>query len=127
MAEPARESAAKSQTALTPAPPAKKTLERKRGWLNDYVFSEIGSRPIDHIESPEMLDVLRRVEKHGFFETTHRVCSTCSRVFRYGIATNRCKRDPTLDLRGALQPVVVTHHAALTDPREVGGLVRATV
>jgi len=51
-------------------PLAKKTLERKRGWLKDYVFPEIGSRPIDHIESPEMLDVLRRVEKHGFFETT---------------------------------------------------------
>jgi integrase len=106
-------------------PLAEKTLERKRGWLQDYVFPEIGSRPIDQIESPEMLAVLRRVEKHGFFETTHRVCSTCSRVFRYGIASDRCKRDPTADLRGALAPVVVTHHAALTDPRDVGGLLRA--
>ena len=72
-----------------------------------------------------MLAVLRRVEKHGFFETTHRVCSTSSRVFRYAIATDRCKRDPTAHLRGALTPVVVTHHAALTDPRDVGGLLRA--
>lgn len=107
------------------APLAKKTLERKRGWLDDYVFPEIGSRPIALIDGAELLAVMRRVEKHGFLETAHRVCSTCSRVFRFGIVTRRCTSDPTADLRGALQPVVVTHHAALTEPRAVGTLLRA--
>lgn len=106
-------------------PLAKKTLERRQGWLDDFVFPYIGSRPLSAIEAPELLDLLRRVEKRGFIETTHRVRSTCSRIFRYGIATNRCKRDPAADLIGALTPVTVTHHAAITEPRVIGTLLRA--
>lgn len=49
----------------------------------------------------------------------------CGQVFRYGIATGRCERDPSADLRDALQPVIVKHHAAITDPKQVGGLLRA--
>lgn len=106
-------------------PLADKTLERKRGWLDDFVFPYIGSRPINAIQAPELLDLVRRVEKRGFIETAHRVRSTCGRVFRYGVVTNRCSRDPAADLIGALTPVVVTHHAALTEPRAVGDLLRA--
>src|SRR5262249_23811143 len=41
------------------------------------------------------------------------------------VATGRATRDPTQDLRGALAPVVTTHHAAVTEPRRVGELLRA--
>ena len=44
-------------------------------------------------------------------------------VFRY--AAGRATREPTQDLRGALAPVVTTHHAAITDPRRIGELLRA--
>jgi hypothetical protein len=33
------------------------------------VFPHIGSRPIAEIDAPELLDVLRRVEKRGVIET----------------------------------------------------------
>jgi integrase len=46
-------------------------------------------------------------------------------VFRYGIATDRCEIDPSAALQDALTPVVVTHHAAITDPKRVGELLRA--
>lgn len=46
-------------------------------------------------------------------------------VFRYAIATGRAERDVTADLRGALAPVRVTHHAAVTDPARSGELLRA--
>jgi integrase len=49
-----------------------------------------------------------------------------SRVFRYGVATSRAERDPAADLRGALEKSgQERHHAALTDPRLIGGLLRA--
>ena len=48
-----------------------------------------------------------------------------SQVFRYAIATGRAERDPAPDLKGALAPVVSTHHAAITDPRAVSELLRA--
>ena len=37
-------------------------------------------------------------------------------MFRFAVATGRAERDPTVDLRGALAPIVVTNHAAITDP-----------
>jgi hypothetical protein len=46
-------------------------------------------------------------------------------VFRYAIATGRAERDISADLRGALVPVVSKNHAALTNPAEIGTLLRA--
>jgi len=46
-------------------------------------------------------------------------------VFRYAIATGRAERDPSADLKGALAPVVVRHHPAITDPKGIGELLRA--
>ena len=58
-------------------------------------------------------------------ETAHRALQNCGQVFRYAIATGRAERDPTGDLRGALPPVKQTHHAAITDPKAIGELLRA--
>jgi integrase len=53
------------------------------------------------------------------------VKDACGQVFRYGIATGACARDPAADLRDALRPVQARHHAALTEPAEVAKLMRA--
>ena len=37
----------------------------------------------------------------------------------------RAERDPTGDLKGVLPPVKGTHFAAVTDPKKVGGVLRA--
>jgi integrase len=92
-----------------------------RDWLNKY----LGSRPIRTITAPEILAVCRRLEARGKHETTHRVLGFAGRVIRYAIATGRADRDPTQDLRGALAPIVVTNHAAITDPKKIGELLRA--
>jgi len=68
--------------------------------------------------------VLRKVEAGGRFESARRMRSVLGRVFRYGIATARCDRDVAADLRGALTTPRTTHHAAITDPQEVGILLK---
>jgi integrase len=70
--------------------------------LEADIFPHIGSRPIAEIDASELLEVLRRVEKRGVFETALRLRQTCGQVFRYSIATGRGKNDPTVALRGAL-------------------------
>ena len=75
--------------------------------------------------APELLTTVRRIEKRGALETAHRALSNCGQVVRYAIATGRAKRDPTVDLRGALPPVRPTHFAAITEPKRVGALMRA--
>lgn len=93
--------------------------------LEHDVFPYIGKRPVLDIKAPELLAVLRRIEDRGALETAHRIKSIAGQVFRYAIATGRAERDPSSDLRGALPQPKEKHHAAITDPNEVGGLLRA--
>jgi hypothetical protein len=77
------------------------------------VFDEIGGQSIAAINAPILLTMLRRIEARGTVYTAHRVRGLCSHVFRYGVATGRCDRDPSSDLKGAISPIKTTHRAAL--------------
>lgn len=92
--------------------------------VND-VFPWIGKRPIKDITAPDLLMVLRRMEARGILHTTHRIKQYCGQVFRYGIATGRCERDPSGDLHGAIPPAKEKHHASITEPTKIGELLRA--
>jgi len=102
-----------------------KTVARMTKRFETFVFPALGSRPIRRITAPELLNVLRRIEARGTHETAHRVRAACSRVFRYAVATGRAERDVAADLIGALVPVESRNFAAITDPAEVAGLLRA--
>ena len=93
--------------------------------LERDIFPWIGSRPIAEVTAPELLAVLRRIEERGAVETAHRAHQNCGQVFRYAIATGRAERDPSPDLRGALPAVKQTHHAAITELKAIGELLRA--
>lgn len=93
--------------------------------LEKDVFPHIGSRPINEIDAPELLRVMQRIEARGVIDTLHRALQNCGQIFRYGVATGRCQRDPSGDLRGALTPVKSKHHASITDPKQIGDLLRA--
>jgi len=64
---------------------------------------EFGERPLASIEPIEILDAIRKIENRDAVEMARRVMQMASAVFRYGVATSRCMRDPTVDLRGALR------------------------
>ena len=93
--------------------------------LEVNIFPIIGSMPISDIKPLDMLGALQKVEARDAIETARRIKQSCGQVFRYAVATGRAERDITADLRDALSPVVRTHHAAITDPDEVAGLLRA--
>jgi len=71
--------------------------------LEADVFPQIGSRPIADVDAPELLEMLRKVEKRGAIETARRLRQICGQVFRYAIVTGRATHDPSADLRGALK------------------------
>ncbi|MDW7618955.1 MAG: integrase arm-type DNA-binding domain-containing protein [Nitrosomonadaceae bacterium] len=99
--------------------------ERTRRRLENDVFPWIGGRPIAEISAPDVLSILRRIEGRGTLDTAHRAHQNCSQVFRYAVATGRAVSDPTPALRGALPPAIGGHFAAITEPTEVGALLRA--
>lgn len=93
--------------------------------LERDLFPWIGGRPIAELSAPDLLEVLRRIEERGAVETAHRAKQNAGQVFRYAIATGRAVRDPSGDLRGALTPWKPQHYPAITDPKEIGPLLRA--
>lgn len=100
---------------------ASRTMDR----LKRDVFPWLGKKPIGEITPPEILTLLRRVEERGALDSARRIRLICGQVLRYAVATGRAERDSAADLRDALPPVKEKHHAALTDPKDVGKLLRA--
>jgi integrase len=101
------------------------TWQRDRDQLVKLVGPYLGSRAIAEIEAPDLLAVLKRLERKGIHDTAHRVRAVCGRVFRYAIATGRATRDISADLKGALTAKGTQSYAAITDPAKVGQLLRA--
>lgn len=73
----------------------------------------------------ELLTALRRIERRGAIDTAHRSLQKCGQIFRYAVVTGRVSHDPTTDLREALKPAPKQHYPSITDPKEVGALMRA--
>lgn len=93
--------------------------------LERDVFPWVGARPISSLTAADVLAVLRRIESRTAIETAHRALQNCGQVFRYAVATARATADVTRDLRGALRPISKRHFAAITNPDELGELLRA--
>ncbi len=77
--------------------------DRLKRRLEADVFLAIGSKPISMIEPPELLAMVRTIEQRGAVELARRLLQTTGQIFRFAIATGRATRDPSRDLRGALQ------------------------
>jgi integrase len=92
--------------------------------LEKNLFPELGAKPIAEITAPALLATVRKIEHRGAHDLAHRVLQVASQVFRYGVATGRCERDPAPDLRGALTPHKAGHQAAVT-VEELPELLRA--
>lgn len=97
----------------------------KMNWFASVLNKAIGKRPIAEITPHDMLAVLKRVERDGNYEKARRLRSFASRVFCYAVATLRAEYDPCAPLRGALISPKPKHYAAITDPVQLGGLLRA--
>ncbi|MDX8526651.1 integrase arm-type DNA-binding domain-containing protein [Mesorhizobium sp. MSK_1335] len=103
---------------------ADRTISKVK-WLLDFAYPTIGDKCIREIDTASILTALRRVEVRGRYESARRLRSTIGTVFRFAIATARAEADPTIALRGALISPTVTPRAAITDPKALGGLLRA--
>jgi integrase len=93
--------------------------------LEKFLFPHIGSHPIGGICAYEILIPLRAIEALGMNETAHTVRQIAGQVFRYAVASGYAEHDVTVDIRGALAPVVSRHNPSVTDPREIAGLLAA--
>ena len=88
------------------------------------LFPWLGKSPITEIKPTDVLETCRKVEDRGAVETAHRTLSYCGQVFDYSVATGRIKANPCNGLGKALKKVQPGHFSAVTDPKEVGPMLR---
>lgn len=89
------------------------------------IFPWIGKRPIAELDAVELLTTLKRISDRGAKDTAKRAQENCGAVFRYAIQTGRASYNPVPDLRGALPTAIGGNFASITDPAQVGELLRA--
>ena len=67
--------------------------------LEADVFPKLGTRPIAEIEAPELVEMVKEIEKRGAGELAKRSLQTCGQIFRYAIANGKARRNPATDIR----------------------------
>lgn len=77
---------------------------RVKARMEEDLIAALGSRPIAQIEPFEVLDTIRRIEKRGAIEMAKRINQMAGAIFRHGVATARCSRDPSRDIVDGLKP-----------------------
>lgn len=103
---------------------AEATISKAR-WFLAQLEPAIGTMPLADVDPQMLLAALKRLEAKGRHETAKKCRSFASRVFRYGVATGRCKSDPAQLLQGALITPKARHYAAILEPMKLGQLLRA--
>lgn len=98
---------------------------RLKSRLEEDLIARLGPREISKITALDLLSVIREIEKRGAIETAKRVLHMAGAVFRYGVATGRCERDLTADLKGALQPHSKVKHRSSLSAGELPVFLRA--
>ncbi len=93
--------------------------------LELHVFPFVGDLDIAKVDAAEILSVLQRLESRNTTATAKKVRQIISQIFRYGVATRKCVTDPTFILRDALAPYRPKHFPSITNPDQVGELMRA--
>lgn len=98
---------------------AQVTLDKLNWIVEKKLCPFIGGIPILEITPVQILNALRLIEADGLHETANRAKRVVGQVFRYAVATGRCERDATQDLKGSLIIKKAEHRAAVTTPEEL--------
>jgi integrase len=103
------------------------TDTKLKSWLSRDVMPQLGHLPISEIKTTDVLTVLRKMEARGVFDSVLRVKQIVSRIMKFAVREGLVERDPTYELQGpdTFRSKPTKHHAAITDPKAFGGLLRA--
>jgi integrase len=95
--------------------------------LEKDIYPWIGSSPITEVTARDIKKVVDRVNSRGTIEAARRLQTIIGQVFIYAISTDRANYNIAAGLKGYLPSPSKTkkHMAAVTDPKELGFLLRA--
>ncbi len=94
--------------------------------LESDVFPVIGSRPIAEIQAPELVKMMKAIQRRGALDIAKRCYQMTGQVFRYAVAHGIAERNPASDIKpGDILPSRRQTNYARVDARELPALLRA--
>ena len=109
---------------LTRAKVARRSFKNYTRLLDNYLLPSLGDMPIRDVRPGDFLDVLRRIEAKGAIATSRKASRVCSGIMRCAVALGIVEIDPIPSINILLKPYRTRHFAAVTDPAELGKLLR---
>ncbi len=100
------------------------TQAKMQNYQNE-LLAVIGNRPVADINVPDLMLVLKPVEKAGHFAKLEKMRTMINQTLAYAVATGRSETNPSLHLKGAFATGEVRHNPAILDESHLGELVRA--
>ncbi len=108
---------------------------RKREWapsyiramrlrVNRYLHGKLPDKPFSELEVQDFLSIIREIEKRGTFETARKIAQICGQVCRYARLSGLIKSNPIEGIAEILVPYKSEHFKAITDPVQIGQLLR---
>ena len=93
--------------------------------LEADIFPVIGLRPVSELQAPELVAMLKAIEKRGALDIAKRAHQTTGQILRYAIAHGLTQRNPAADIKPSdiLAPSAKINHARI-DAKELPDLLR---
>ncbi len=81
--------------------------------LELHALPQLGTQPITQIKTPELVFLLRKLEKNGKPETAVRLAQSLRNIFRYAVHIGILDHNPAADLNGIIASHEKNHFAAI--------------
>ena len=90
-----------------------------------YLMPIIGNKPIDQITTPDVLNLLKKIEKKGALDTVLKIKGIASRTFTFSVNMGEVTRNPVRDLSmDVFKKRKQKHYPTFTNPKDIGWLLR---
>ena len=96
------------------------TLQR----ANNYLMPILSNLPVEDIKSPDMLNLLLKIQDMGKLDMLKKVKGIANGVFGYSVGMGLIDVNPVRDLPSDIfKKIPIKHYVTITDPREIAGLL----
>lgn len=99
------------------------TIQKMQNYQKELI-AVLGNKPMTDITVPDLMLVLKPVEKAGHFAKLEKMRTMLNKTFSYAVATGRIKENITVNLRGAFATGEVRHNPAILDEPRLAELVQ---
>lgn len=106
---------------------AEEHRKRVKRWI-EQELKPLAKLPVDQIDQGHITEVMLAMEKAGRAKSAGNVLAVMNRIFGYALANRLTRTNPAqgFPLSDILKPLPKTKHfAAITNPTELGALIRA--